>query len=73
MLFKAIDFTMFKTNRQSTMRPLNCFKFYKLKVITYDISGQGSLPGRRMLLLLLLPYGTTSNLLLIILPGIITK
>ena len=27
------------------MRPLNCFKFYKLKVITYDISGQGSLPG----------------------------
>ena len=31
------------------MRPLNWFKFYKLKVITYDISGQGSLPGRRML------------------------
>ena len=41
------------------MRPLNCFKFYKLKVITYDISGQGSLPGRRMLLFIrILPPGT---------------
>ena len=48
-----LSFLWGRESRYPHDRPLQkkIDKFYKLKVITYDISGQGSLPGRRMLLI----------------------